>query len=324
MTTSLGTALGSPAFMSPEQARARWEFVDARTDLWALGAVMFSTLSGEFVHGAITASEMIIATATRPARPLQSVWPEAPDVVAAIVDRALAYERADRWQDARSMQAAVRRAMKIDFAKPRQIMPSMLDLTDVDPVPRSAPPIASSRPPPDFAAKIERPSAAPSSASASPPPSSAPPPSSPPPSASVPPAATTTSTPVAVPEPAPPPARSAPEHRSVRSMAVLGLFIALGLSIAGVAIGMLSRRTVVVTVPATPPAPPPTVSAAVTTPTPTPEPAPTATAAAGAEPTAEAAASAAPSATSRSSSRGANKKPPPKTPAKGKYAPPGL
>ena len=37
--------------MSPEQARARWEFVDARTDIWAMGAVMFACLAGRHVHG---------------------------------------------------------------------------------------------------------------------------------------------------------------------------------------------------------------------------------------------------------------------------------
>jgi len=98
--------LGTPAFMSPEQARSRWEWVDARTDLWAVGATMFTMLTGQFVHRAGTVTELIVAAATQQAPPLRSVTPVS-ERVAEIVDKALAYEQADRWPDARSMQAAI-------------------------------------------------------------------------------------------------------------------------------------------------------------------------------------------------------------------------
>src|SRR5262249_43983251 len=52
--TRVGVVLGTRAFMAPEQARARWELVDGRTDLWALGATMFTLLSGRFVREAET------------------------------------------------------------------------------------------------------------------------------------------------------------------------------------------------------------------------------------------------------------------------------
>ena len=78
---------------------------------------------------------MLIATATQPAPSLREGRAEAPDVVTAIVDRALAYERADRWQDARAMQAAVRRAMKIDFDAPRPPAMSLVDASLVAPAP---------------------------------------------------------------------------------------------------------------------------------------------------------------------------------------------
>ena len=42
--------MGTPAFMAPEQARARWDEVDGRTDLWAVGATMFTLLTGRHVH----------------------------------------------------------------------------------------------------------------------------------------------------------------------------------------------------------------------------------------------------------------------------------
>src|SRR5262245_22960662 len=48
--TRLGALLGTPAFMAPEQARGRWDEVDARTDIWAVGATLFTLLTGRFVH----------------------------------------------------------------------------------------------------------------------------------------------------------------------------------------------------------------------------------------------------------------------------------
>jgi serine/threonine-protein kinase len=116
--TRTGSMMGTPAFMAPEQARARWEMVDQRTDLWAVGALMFTLLTGEYVHEGHTGAELLVAAATQPARAINALLPGVPDVIAAIVDRALAYNREDRWQDAVSMRAAVKRAMKIDFGAP--------------------------------------------------------------------------------------------------------------------------------------------------------------------------------------------------------------
>jgi serine/threonine-protein kinase len=52
--TSSQSSLGTPAFMPPEQARGRWEEVDARSDIWAVGATMFSLVAGRSVHEAAT------------------------------------------------------------------------------------------------------------------------------------------------------------------------------------------------------------------------------------------------------------------------------
>jgi eukaryotic-like serine/threonine-protein kinase len=73
--TRTGTSMGTPAFMPPEQARGVWEEVDARSDLWAVGATMFSLLSGAEVHTGRTGNEILIAAATKPAPSLASVMP---------------------------------------------------------------------------------------------------------------------------------------------------------------------------------------------------------------------------------------------------------
>jgi len=111
-TTRVGMVMGTPAFMAPEQARARWDEVDGRTDLWAVGATMFTLLSGRYVHEAPSEHEQLILSATRRAPPLASVEPSVSAMVASIVDRALSFEREARFADAAAMQRAVRTALE--------------------------------------------------------------------------------------------------------------------------------------------------------------------------------------------------------------------
>jgi serine/threonine-protein kinase len=110
LTLTTGGAIGTPAFMPPEQARGRWDDVGPRSDLWAVGATMFTLITGRLVHQAETLNELMLAAMTKPAPALAIVMPNVPPVVAALVDRALAYDIAARWPDARAMQAAVRAA----------------------------------------------------------------------------------------------------------------------------------------------------------------------------------------------------------------------
>jgi serine/threonine-protein kinase len=103
--TTSGTTLGTPAFMAPELAAGRVEEVDARTDLWAVGATMFQLLTGTTAHGARSANEAIVSAATRPAPAIANIRPELAAALAKVVDRALAFEKNDRWPNARAMQA---------------------------------------------------------------------------------------------------------------------------------------------------------------------------------------------------------------------------
>ena len=99
--------MGTPSFMAPEQARGRWEDVDARTDLWAIGATMFTLLSGRFVHPAETANEALVRAVTERAPSLSSVAPQIHPAIAALVDKVLAYERELRFQTAREFRDAL-------------------------------------------------------------------------------------------------------------------------------------------------------------------------------------------------------------------------
>jgi serine/threonine-protein kinase len=104
--TRSGQLLGTPAFMPPEQAGGRARDVDARSDVWSIGAVAFTLLAGRYVHPARSAAEQMIYAATRPAPPLASVA-DVPSRVARVVDRALAFDRDARWPSARAMRDAL-------------------------------------------------------------------------------------------------------------------------------------------------------------------------------------------------------------------------
>src|SRR5450432_1289103 len=107
-TTQAGATMGTPAFMAPEQARGRWEDVDGRSDLWAVGATVYTLLTGEFVHSGDTASETLALAVTRPARSIGERRPDLHPALIRFVDKALAYDKAARFADAAAMQHALR------------------------------------------------------------------------------------------------------------------------------------------------------------------------------------------------------------------------
>jgi serine/threonine-protein kinase len=138
--TRPGSRMGTPGFMAPEQARGRWHEVDARTDIWAVGAAMFSLLAGRPVHAGETEDEAIIAAATTPAPSLAVVEGGLPHALVAVVDRALHLDPAQRWQSAAQCRAAleeVRRELPVPvWDVPAQSDGDHLQVTRSD-VPRS-------------------------------------------------------------------------------------------------------------------------------------------------------------------------------------------
>lgn len=106
--TEAGHIMGTPAFMPPEQAMGHSNEIDGRTDLWAVGAIMFYVLTGQVVHHGETLNTVLLSAMTKQAPPLQSLVPDMPAELCAIVDRALAFQKDKRWPDARAMQRAIR------------------------------------------------------------------------------------------------------------------------------------------------------------------------------------------------------------------------
>src|SRR5215210_332352 len=99
--TDVGRAVGTLAFMAPEQLRG--EEVDARADLWSFGAVLYEMLAGRppFVrgpHGSLEEQVQMILESEPP--PLREARPDTPDVLARIIERCLRKEPKERYATA--------------------------------------------------------------------------------------------------------------------------------------------------------------------------------------------------------------------------------
>jgi serine/threonine-protein kinase len=98
--------VGTASFMPPEQALGLTKKVDARSDVWSLGATLFFCLSAQSVHIGKHLDAMLLASAQVKPRSLADAAPELPSQVVAVVDRALLYPKAERWPDVDAMRAA--------------------------------------------------------------------------------------------------------------------------------------------------------------------------------------------------------------------------
>jgi eukaryotic-like serine/threonine-protein kinase len=105
-----GMVLGTPAFMPPEQARGRWDEVDGQSDVWAMGATLFTLLYAQRLRDAPTINEELLLAMSQPLPAAASLLPGVPASVAEVVDRAVAFDKSRRWANARVMLDAVRAA----------------------------------------------------------------------------------------------------------------------------------------------------------------------------------------------------------------------
>jgi serine/threonine-protein kinase len=113
--TKMGTVLGTLAYMPPEQARGATTEVGVQSDLWSVGATMFTLLSGRLVREDEDVQKLLREAGRTKVPSLGDVAPELPDELVKLVDYALSLEIEVRWPTARMM----RRAIRMVYAKLR-------------------------------------------------------------------------------------------------------------------------------------------------------------------------------------------------------------
>jgi serine/threonine protein kinase len=120
--TTYGLALGTPSFMSPEQAAGRIDEIDGRTDLFALAATGFRICAGRRVHEATNPVDLVRKMASLAAPKVRTVRPEVSEACARVIDRALEFRRDDRYESASAMRADVERAIaELEVRGPTQL-----------------------------------------------------------------------------------------------------------------------------------------------------------------------------------------------------------
>jgi serine/threonine protein kinase len=107
--TATGVVVGTPDYMSPEQALGAGD-VDERTDIYSLGAVGYRMLAGREPLDDVSSTSLSARRFASDPPPLQSIAPTVPDGLAAVIMKCLARDRADRWPDARTLKEALSRA----------------------------------------------------------------------------------------------------------------------------------------------------------------------------------------------------------------------
>jgi hypothetical protein len=101
-----GVVMGTPGYLPPEQARGQRDRIDARSDVFGAGALLYALLSGEPPFPASTVFE-VLSVLERPAADVRTLRPEVPGALADVVSRALALERDDRYPTAGALADAL-------------------------------------------------------------------------------------------------------------------------------------------------------------------------------------------------------------------------
>jgi serine/threonine-protein kinase len=107
--TETGLAVGTAAYMSPEQATGQRE-LDGRSDVYSLGCVLYEMLAGELPYSRATPQAIMARVLTERPRPIHPIRPEIPAALDAVIAKALAMSPADRYSSAPDLADAMESA----------------------------------------------------------------------------------------------------------------------------------------------------------------------------------------------------------------------
>ena len=155
--TVTGVAVGTPAYMSPEQALGERE-IDGRSDLYSLAVVGYHMLTGETPFKAMNTPAMLVKHVSERPRPVRERRPDVPAYLAVAIDRALSKRPEDRWTDAAEFRDALDGAQiapkRRPEAPPPEPAPEVQIAGSPAPVPGMLPPMpAFPAPPPGLTGK---------------------------------------------------------------------------------------------------------------------------------------------------------------------------
>ena len=125
VTTKTGTTLGTPYYMSPEQARGD-RAVDLRTDIYSLGTVLYEALCGQRPQTGATYNEIIYNILSRKPVPLRERRPELPRALVSVVERAMAADVSERFSSMTAFANALKPYCVPKMAKRPSRPPSTL------------------------------------------------------------------------------------------------------------------------------------------------------------------------------------------------------
>ena len=119
--TESGAVMGTPAYMSPEQARGEARRLDQRSDVYSLGATLYDVLLGKPPFEDQTVLNILLKVMNEPPTPLRQIKPDIPEAIELVVSKCLNKEPAQRYQTAKELADDLGRFLSAQKVEARRL-----------------------------------------------------------------------------------------------------------------------------------------------------------------------------------------------------------